>query len=354
MMEDVSLDAEPVMLECSLDSPSESPSCAQEQLRDEAAALFAKADVDSNGSLSHSELKKEIQKDSELRERLSATKWKTFFSEIDSDGDGMITQEEFVVYYTKHCAEGDGEEAAAAAAAEEEAAAAKAKAAEEEAAAAEEEAAAAAAKAVEEEAAEEEAAAAKAAEEEAAAAKTAEDEAAVANAAAAAKAAEEEAAAAAKAAEEEVSVPEPPQHVPQPETTAARSAAAEITLEESTEMFHLYDEDGSGSVDTEELLNMVAALKGKQLESLNRDKVLEVWDPNDDGQVVASTALYIGGCYIRLCIQLLALCGLYRWLLYAPLDTVFLAIRLYNRWLLYTTQSHANRQSSSKWQCGSC
>ena len=171
MMKDVSLeeadpvDAEPELLECSLDSSSEIPPCAQEQLlRDEAAALFAKADVDSNGSLSHSELKKEIQKDSELRERLSATKWKTFFIEIDSDRDGLITQEEFVAYYIKHCSEGvvpDGETAA-----EEEAAAAKS---------AEEEATAA-------KAAEEEAAAATAAEEEAAAATSAEEEAAAAEA----------------------------------------------------------------------------------------------------------------------------------------------------------------------------
>ena len=71
-------------------------------LREEAVALFARADRDKNGVLSHSELKKEIQSDPELREKLSATKWKVFFGEIDSDGDGVITCEEFVAYYIKH------------------------------------------------------------------------------------------------------------------------------------------------------------------------------------------------------------------------------------------------------------
>ena len=77
---------------------------AQEQtLREEAAALFAQADCNKNGTVSHSELKKEIQKDSGLRQRLAVTKWKTFFMEIDSDGDGVVTVEEFVAYYVKQC-----------------------------------------------------------------------------------------------------------------------------------------------------------------------------------------------------------------------------------------------------------
>ena len=68
-------------------------SARDQVLRAEATALFAQADLDKNGTLSHSELKKQIQKDDALRERLSITEWKTFFSEIDSDGDGVITQE---------------------------------------------------------------------------------------------------------------------------------------------------------------------------------------------------------------------------------------------------------------------
>ena len=56
-------------------------------LRAEALALFERTDFNNNGTLSHTELKKEIQKDAELREKLSANKWKVFFAEIDSDGE---------------------------------------------------------------------------------------------------------------------------------------------------------------------------------------------------------------------------------------------------------------------------
>merc|ERR1712166_1680653 len=80
------------------------PAVGEQELRKEASALFTKADRDKNGSLSHSELKKEIQQDDVLRQRLSAAKWKTFFLEIDVDGDGVITEEEFVTYYVKTAA----------------------------------------------------------------------------------------------------------------------------------------------------------------------------------------------------------------------------------------------------------
>jgi len=75
---------------------------AQEQvLREEAAAVFTKADLDKNGVLSPFELKKEIQQDEQLWQRLSAAKWLTFFVEIDVNGDGVITEEEFVTHYVK-------------------------------------------------------------------------------------------------------------------------------------------------------------------------------------------------------------------------------------------------------------
>ena len=83
------------------ESQSSATSAQEQVLREEAAAVFAKADRDKNGSLSHSELKKEIQQDDGLRQRLSAAKWKTFFLEIDVNGDGVITQKEFVTYYVK-------------------------------------------------------------------------------------------------------------------------------------------------------------------------------------------------------------------------------------------------------------
>merc|ERR1711865_1312914 len=41
------------------------------------------------------------QQDDQLRQRLSAAKWLTFFVEIDVNGDGVITEEEFVTHYVK-------------------------------------------------------------------------------------------------------------------------------------------------------------------------------------------------------------------------------------------------------------
>ena len=58
----------------------------EDPIRVEAKAIFATADKDGNLSLSHGELKKHIQNDPVLRERLSANKWKVFFAEIDADG----------------------------------------------------------------------------------------------------------------------------------------------------------------------------------------------------------------------------------------------------------------------------
>ena len=54
----------------------------------QAKIIFHSADTaeGGNNSLSHGELKKRIQQDPALRERLSANKWKVFFQEIDADG----------------------------------------------------------------------------------------------------------------------------------------------------------------------------------------------------------------------------------------------------------------------------
>ena len=82
-------------------------------LRDEALLLFAKIDLDKNHLLSHSELRaafrsgtlQKVHKDSGLRQRLSTNEWKAFFLGIDSDGDGVITEDEFATYYIKQCSE---------------------------------------------------------------------------------------------------------------------------------------------------------------------------------------------------------------------------------------------------------
>ena len=55
-------------------------------LASEALALFAAADKNGDGSLSRSELKKEIQKDEAVRARLGAESWGRFFDHLDSDG----------------------------------------------------------------------------------------------------------------------------------------------------------------------------------------------------------------------------------------------------------------------------
>ena len=58
----------------------------EDPIRVEAKAVFVAADKDGNHSLSYGELKKHIQKDPVLRERLSANKWKVFMAEVDADG----------------------------------------------------------------------------------------------------------------------------------------------------------------------------------------------------------------------------------------------------------------------------
>ena len=40
-----------------------------------------------------------IQKDPAVRARLVCGKWKDFFGELDTDGDGTIDEDELVAYY---------------------------------------------------------------------------------------------------------------------------------------------------------------------------------------------------------------------------------------------------------------
>ena len=194
-------------------------SSAREQvLRAEATALFEQADRNHDGSLSHSELKKQIQKDDALRERLSITKWKTFFSEIDSDGDGVVTLEEFAKYYALHCSEGAGVEEVAAVCS---------------------------------------------------------------------KGTPSAALVAAAAQEAADGVPL--------ETAAAKAAEdaldEAVSKEESDRFFDLYDTDASGTVDMEELLEMVAAFKQRDSSSLNQAKIKEAWDADGDGTVSLLAAM---------------------------------------------------------------
>ena len=58
-----------------------------------------------------------------------------------------------------------------------------------------------------------------------------------------------------------------------------------VSQGESDEFFDLYDTDGSGAVDIDELVQMVAAFKQRDSSTLNRTKIQEVWDADGDGSV---------------------------------------------------------------------
>ena len=62
-------------------------------------------------------------------------------------------------------------------------------------------------------------------------------------------------------------------------------AQAKVSQQESDEFFDLYDTDGSGAVDIDELVQMVAAFKQRDSSTLNRTKIQEVWDADGDGSV---------------------------------------------------------------------
>ena len=66
---------------------------------------------------------------------------------------------------------------------------------------------------------------------------------------------------------------------------------AAVSQEESDHFFDLYDTDGSGTVDMEELLEMVAAFKQRDSSSLNQAKIKEAWDADGDGTVSLLAAM---------------------------------------------------------------
>ena len=68
-----------------------------------------------------------------------------------------------------------------------------------------------------------------------------------------------------------------------------------VSREESDDFFDLYDTDGSGAVDMEELLEMVAAFKQIDSSKLNRAKIKQVWDADGDGMVRVLTVSSSGG-----------------------------------------------------------
>ena len=72
----------------------------------------------------------------------------------------------------------------------------------------------------------------------------------------------------------------PPETRPQ---TAAQLAAQQFTDEEAQQIFVLFDADASGTVDIDELVVFVKAIKGR--DDINPAAVSEVWDKDNSGEV---------------------------------------------------------------------
>ena len=68
-------------------------------LQSEARDLYTLADVNNDGSLSKTEMKKVIQQDLAVRAWLVTGSWQDFFAELDQDSDGQISCEELVDFY---------------------------------------------------------------------------------------------------------------------------------------------------------------------------------------------------------------------------------------------------------------
>merc|ERR1711907_646780 len=71
----------------------------------EGKALFAEADIDQNGSLSKSELKKFLSANENKYKHLfgiSTTGYKELYEEMDTDGDANFSEEEFCQCFLNH------------------------------------------------------------------------------------------------------------------------------------------------------------------------------------------------------------------------------------------------------------
>eukprot|EP00658_Telonema_sp_P-2_P013580 TRINITY_DN15144_c0_g1_i3.p1 TRINITY_DN15144_c0_g1~~TRINITY_DN15144_c0_g1_i3.p1 ORF type:complete len:561 (+),score=147.81 TRINITY_DN15144_c0_g1_i3:290-1972(+) len=74
----------------------------EEAARDKASELFTKADKHEIGVLSHTEVKQIVKSHPEVREEFGIGSWKQFFGEVDSDGDGTVSAQEFIRYCVSH------------------------------------------------------------------------------------------------------------------------------------------------------------------------------------------------------------------------------------------------------------
>ena len=61
------------------------------------------------------------------------------------------------------------------------------------------------------------------------------------------------------------------------------------------DLFEMYDVDGNGVVDMDELMQMIAAIKHTQTSQLNQAKIMQLWDPNGDDEVGALDGYFM--CY---------------------------------------------------------
>ena len=82
--------------------------------------------------------------------------------------------------------------------------------------------------------------------------------------------------------------PEPPVKLvaPAPAEADAAPAALAPTQQQTDQIFELFDRDGDGTVDMEELVAMVAAAKHKDGSELDRATIQRVWDADGDGEVL--------------------------------------------------------------------
>ena len=65
----------------------------------------------------------------------------------------------------------------------------------------------------------------------------------------------------------------------------AAAAARAPTREQSDQIFAQFDTDGDGTVDMDELVEMVAAAKHTDSSGLDREKIQQVWDADGSGEV---------------------------------------------------------------------